>query len=77
MILSYLKLVGSSSAKDIFNQCMGAYLKEAEYVNSKSPTHLRRKITELIQLELEALVQDLSITRSINSNGAVFYRYDS
>lgn len=72
MILSYIRLVGSTSAKDIFNQCMGTYLKaEGE---STDPIELRSKITHIIQSELDGLQADGMIERATNSLGQVFYR---
>ena len=82
MILSYIQLVGSTSAKDIFNQCVGAYMKEAEItqglreatLNPKAPTDLRRKITHDIQQELDVLQREGMVLRSVNGLGQVFYR---
>lgn len=85
MILAYIQLVGSTSAKDIFNQCVGTYLKQEELakgslevhqetLNLKAPTDLRRKVTHIIQEELDILQRDGMIERSCNGLGQVFYR---
>lgn len=77
MILSYIKLVGNASAKDIFNNCIGTYIKQADVpadaTQAMKPVEMRGDLTRLIQAELDHLVETGLVRKYINSIGQIFY----
>jgi len=75
MILDYIELVGSTSAKDIFNQCMGVMLQSKRIDNSEYDfLKAKTKLIQSITLDLQELVNKGLIRKVVLSTGQVFYR---